>query len=328
MTNVTEMQSKDLDNRPISVESSCQTIDVTIEMQSLNSELKCSCLCGDAVKDINCLKSKIEDLQSVVCSLESELKDQETILSLYNRAAELNEKYVKQINDSNQCISTLKEDIVKLEQERDSLQLAVKLISQEKYCSASVNKSLNEWHCPLSGNNLKRQVNNQQSNVMMKEGNNRFAFLPDEYDMSISNRAEPNNTNPQSKYSNLVIVIQIYVTIVTMNSPKHLVINWERKSRGRVRRAQIIARQLAISILISPVHLVIYRERIIKGRVRRARAEAAQVMLDQEGIYHNIDRDPTKIKMLTRELIRRLRNCMIMNVSKRIGKLSSLLAIL
>ena len=37
MTNVTEIQSKDLDNISISVESSCQTIDVTTEMQSVNS---------------------------------------------------------------------------------------------------------------------------------------------------------------------------------------------------------------------------------------------------------------------------------------------------
>ena len=255
-------------------------------------------MCGDAVKDINSLKSKIEDLQSVVCSLESVLKDQETILSLYYRAAELNEKYGKQINDSNKCISTLKEDIVKLEQERDSLQLAVRLISQEKYCSASVHKSLNEWHCPLRGNNLKRQDNNQQSNVMIKEGNDRFAFLPDEYDMSISNRAEPNNTNLQSKDSNLVIDVDNTDTEQPKTSSNQLRKKKQRQSEKSSNHSKTAGN---IDTDQPCTSSDIYRERIIKGRVRRARAEAAQVMLDQDGIYHNIDRDPTKIKMLTRE---------------------------
>ena len=80
-----EMQSKDLDNIPISAEHSCQ---MNRCMQSVNSKQKCSCLCGDAVKDINCLKSKIKDLKSAVCLLESVLKDHETILTLYNRATE------------------------------------------------------------------------------------------------------------------------------------------------------------------------------------------------------------------------------------------------
>ena len=74
MTNVSLIQSNDQDNIPISVDSSCQTMDETVEMRFVNSEHNCSCLCGDAVKEINGLKSKIEDLQSVVCSLDSVLK--------------------------------------------------------------------------------------------------------------------------------------------------------------------------------------------------------------------------------------------------------------
>ena len=207
MTNVSLIQSNDQDNIPISVDSSCQTMDETAEMRFVNSKHNCSCLCGDAVKEINGLKSKIEDLQSVVCSLESVLKDQETILSLYNRAASLNEKYIKEINDFNQCISGLKENIVKLEQERDSLQLAVRLISQDKLCSAPVNQS-NQWHCPIRGNTLKVNVDNNPPNAMNKESNNRFKLLPDECEMSISNRAEPNYANSASFDSNSVINVK------------------------------------------------------------------------------------------------------------------------
>jgi hypothetical protein len=53
------------------------------------------CLCQQVTLDIESLKSHISKLQSSVFSFEIILKDHDSILSMYNRAADLNEKYLK-----------------------------------------------------------------------------------------------------------------------------------------------------------------------------------------------------------------------------------------
>ena len=68
-----------------------------------------------------------------VFSFETILKDHELILSTYNRAADLNEKYLREINDSKRVITSLEQKISKDEEERDSLQLATRLMSPDKY---------------------------------------------------------------------------------------------------------------------------------------------------------------------------------------------------
>ena len=68
-----------------------------------------------------------------VFSFETILKDHELILSTYNRAADLNEKYVRDINDSKRVITSLEQKISKVEEERDLLQLATRLIAPDKY---------------------------------------------------------------------------------------------------------------------------------------------------------------------------------------------------
>ena len=55
------------------------------------------------------------------------------ILSTYNRAADLNEKYLREINESKRVINSLEQKISKVEEERDSLQLATRLIAPDKY---------------------------------------------------------------------------------------------------------------------------------------------------------------------------------------------------
>ena len=55
---------------------------------------------------------------------ETTLKDYHSILSLYNRSSDLNEKYLREINDSKQHIISLEQKLVKLEEERDTMQLA------------------------------------------------------------------------------------------------------------------------------------------------------------------------------------------------------------
>ena len=68
-----------------------------------------------------------------VFSFETILKDHELILSTYNRAAYLNEKYLGEINDSKRVITTPEQKISKSEEERDSLQWATRLIALDKY---------------------------------------------------------------------------------------------------------------------------------------------------------------------------------------------------
>ena len=65
---------------------------------------------------------------------ENVLKDYDTILSLYNRAADLNEKYLVEINEKTGYINSLEQKLIKIEEERDSLQLATRLIAQDKLC--------------------------------------------------------------------------------------------------------------------------------------------------------------------------------------------------
>ena len=68
-----------------------------------------------------------------VFSFKTILKDHALILSTYNRAADLNKKYLREINDSKRVITSLEQKISKVEEERDLLQLATRLIAPDKY---------------------------------------------------------------------------------------------------------------------------------------------------------------------------------------------------
>ena len=114
-------------------DNSCQTHDQTMnENQGLNTIWDHSCFSDQVTTDTESLKSKMSTLQSTVLSFENVLRDHDTILSLYNRAAELNDKYLKEINEKNQYINSLEQNLAKVQEERDSLQLATRLIAQDK----------------------------------------------------------------------------------------------------------------------------------------------------------------------------------------------------
>ena len=89
--------------------------------------------------DIKSIKTNFSTLQSTVCSFEAVLKDHDSILSLYNSAVELNERYLSEIHENKEHITSLEQKIIKLEEERDSAQLATRLIAQDKYCKPSPN---------------------------------------------------------------------------------------------------------------------------------------------------------------------------------------------
>jgi hypothetical protein len=86
----------------------------------------------------------------MVHSLENTIKDHDAVLSLYSNAADLNVKYLKELNDNKQHITSLEEKLVKVEKERDSLQLAIRLIAQDKYCqneAATSASTINSESC-------------------------------------------------------------------------------------------------------------------------------------------------------------------------------------
>ena len=140
------------------------------------------------------------------------------ILSTYNRAADLNEKYLREINDSKRVISSLEQKISKVEEKRGSLHLATRLIAPDKYGHFSdakrpstmsnmqiTNNSsyncasqyplLNDWqNFPISNlaNYLARKQKKSSGSSSLCTGN-RFDVLMDESD-KISSEQKQENT--------------------------------------------------------------------------------------------------------------------------------------
>ena len=71
---------------------------------------------------------------------------------MYNRSSDLSERYLREINDNKQLITNLEQKVAKLEEEKGTLQLAARLIAQDKYCR-NVDTSL-RWQ-NLSKSNTK-----------------------------------------------------------------------------------------------------------------------------------------------------------------------------
>lgn len=92
-------------------------------------------------------------LESTVQSLENVIKDHDAILSLYNNAVDLNAEYLKEINYYKQHIISLEQKLGKVREERDSLQLATRLIAQDKYCqNEDVTNKLSKQSCGQTTN--------------------------------------------------------------------------------------------------------------------------------------------------------------------------------
>jgi hypothetical protein len=124
-------------NKFVMIDNSCQTNDQTANERSwgLNTAQDHSCTWDQVSTDIESLKSKMPTFLSSVLSFENVLKDHDdTILSLYNRVADLNEKYLSEINEKTRYINSIEQKLTKVEEERDSLQLATRLIAQDKLC--------------------------------------------------------------------------------------------------------------------------------------------------------------------------------------------------
>ena len=169
-------------------------------VQVINTSSVHSCSCQQFATELVSLKYKISNLQTTIFSFETTLKDHDTILSLYNRSSDLNEKYLREISESKQHIINLEQKLVKLEEERDTLQLAARLIAQDKYCRNSDSNSL-RWQNVSKSNTTDRDITNNpvhMPNTSDIHVRNRYETLIDEGDYNGSN--EPGN-NTQTLHS-------------------------------------------------------------------------------------------------------------------------------
>jgi hypothetical protein len=109
-------------NKFVMIDNSCQTNDQTAnERWGLNTAQDHSCTRDQVSTDIESLKSKMSTFPSSVLSFEIVLRNHDTILSLYNRAAYLNEKYLGEINEKTRYINSIEQKLTKVEDERDRL---------------------------------------------------------------------------------------------------------------------------------------------------------------------------------------------------------------
>ena len=100
-------------------------------------------------------------------------------------------KGIREINDNKRLITNLEQKVAKLEEERDTLQLAARLIAQDKYCR-NVDTSL-RWQNLSKSNTTDRDFTNrvQLPNTSDSYLRNRYELLIDEGDYNDSN--EPRN---------------------------------------------------------------------------------------------------------------------------------------
>ena len=190
-------------------------------VQVINTSPVHSCSCQQFATELVSLKYKISNLQTTIFSFETTLKNHDTILSLYNRSSDLNEKYLREISESKQHIINLEQKLVKLEEERDTLQLAARLIAQDKYCRNSDSNSL-RWQNVSKSNTTDRDITNNpvhMPNTSDIHVRNRYESLIDEGDYNGSN--EPGNNHDTFQIHNTQ-------TLHSMRNQSHLNNNSEQ----------------------------------------------------------------------------------------------------
>ena len=112
------------------------TILVDSSSQTYGGELNGLVISQHAIEDIENLKSIIYNQLYSFDSFEIILKDHDSVLSMYNRAANLNDKCM----EMKEHVALLEENLLKVKQERDSLPLATGLIAQDKYCHRHISQ--------------------------------------------------------------------------------------------------------------------------------------------------------------------------------------------
>ena len=148
------------------MEKACQTT-VDEFNYSLNSQKTYvhHSICQQGYTAIEKIKSKISDLQSSVDSFETSLGDLDSILFSYNKAADLNEKYLAKITEYKNHISCLKQQLTTVKEERDSLQLAVSLVVKEpkRYNSNPYDGSKPVSSCQITNKHITKPPKNEMA---------------------------------------------------------------------------------------------------------------------------------------------------------------------
>ena len=200
---------------PISVDNSSQTYEARPNEHHLTQGGR-DCACRQASRDIESLKSIISKLQSSVDSFEIILKDHDSVLSMYNRSADLNEKYLKEINESKQHILYLEQKLLETKQEKDSLQLATRLIAQDKYCQHVISQNEVAGIVPGRKGNVWQKVhitnknaiydNNEQPTTTDISSKNRFELLINEHGNNSACQPEQQHNHENSQASNTQLI--------------------------------------------------------------------------------------------------------------------------
>ena len=177
------------------------------------------CLCQNQLtNEVNGLKTKISNLQISINSFETTSKDHDSILYLYGKSTDLNEQYQREIAENKRYINILEQKLFTVEKERDSLQVAIKLVVQDKYYQReneaqppvrdhiphSHKKYPQEWNkVSLS----KQYPNTKQIQLNPKPlpipVNNRYANLVDEGEYNVANQPEQNHECPTTENSQI-----------------------------------------------------------------------------------------------------------------------------
>ena len=112
-------------------DDSCQKNDCT---QLGYVTQKHSNVCDKVTTDIESLEAKVCTIQSLGISFENILKVHDVVLSLYNRFAELNEKYLWELNERKLYINSLEQKRVQVRIKKTAFNYPpLRLIAQDKY---------------------------------------------------------------------------------------------------------------------------------------------------------------------------------------------------
>ncbi|CAB4002454.1 Hypothetical predicted protein, partial [Paramuricea clavata] len=108
--------------------------------------------------------SEFESVNTISVDNSSQTYEIESTEYHSTRAADMNDKYLKEINESKQHIVYLEQKLLETSQERDSLQLATRLIAQDKYCHHHTSQNEVAETAARKNDNVWQKVHNTNNN--------------------------------------------------------------------------------------------------------------------------------------------------------------------
>ena len=173
------------------------------------------------------------------------------ILYLYGKSTDLNEQYQREIAENKRYINILEQKLFKVEEERDSLQVAIKLVVQDKrYQRENEAQPPVRNHIPHSHKKYPQEWNKvslsrQDPNTKQIQLNpkllpipvyNRYANLVDEGEYNVVNQPEQYHecpTTENSQIDNSETPLSPCESIQPVNTPKQPTTSDHSKSQDR-----------------------------------------------------------------------------------------------